>query len=46
MHGKSKDFPGPENIKNILVDPRFKTLKLLPHSKECGFKSMDIKLRE
>ena len=24
-------------------DPKSKTLKLLPHSKECGFRFMDIK---
>ncbi len=27
----------------FLDDPRFKTTKQLSHSKECGFKSMDIK---
>ena len=27
----------------FLDDPKSKTLKLLPHSKECGFRFMDIK---
>ena len=27
----------------FLDDPKLKTVKLLPHSKECGFKFMDIK---
>src|SRR3989344_1951021 len=28
----------------FLDDPKLKTVKLLPHSKECGFKFMDIKI--
>ena len=27
----------------FLDDPKLKTVRLLPHSKECGFKFMDIK---
>ncbi len=39
--GNFTEISCPENLA-IFSDPKLKTVKLLPHSKECGFKFMDI----
>jgi len=39
--GNFNEISCPENLA-IFSDPKLKTVKLLPHSKECGFKFMDI----
>ncbi len=39
--GNFNEISCPENLA-IFSDPKLKTVKLRPHSKECGFKFMDI----